>query len=280
MRVFLWTILLIFFIGCGQKNMLIKPLKRVALVIGNQNYKHEDTLKNPINDAKAMAQKLKKLNFHVIDGYDISSKEFTLLLENFQQQLDSDTIAFFYFAGHGNTLQPSSIESYLLMNGEKQETLVSIYKLYDYLWKGKAKYNLICLDACRNYRPSSELEKDRKVVFRGGRLSFANLEKLKIKVEKHKLLNAPDNTLTIYATRVNEGANDESLIDSTHSPFTRVLLKHLDEEGVSFIEVLRRVRKDMNQELNGKQRSSEMGDLSDYIFLNPKKGDRPLIGSF
>jgi len=280
MKIFLGLILLFFGMGCGSKRVVIKPLKRVALVIGNKNYKQEAVLENPINDAKAVVNILKRLNFKVIEGYDVSAKAYTTLLKEFKNQLDHNSISFFYFAGHGNSLIPSSVESYLLMRGEDEETLVSIYKLYDYLIKGESRYNLICLDACRDYRANSKTKTDTKGVSRGGRLTFLKVKKSKIKLEKYKLLNTPDNTLTVYATRVNEEAKDKSLIDPKHSPFARALLKHLADEGVSFIEVLRRVRKDMNQELHGKQRSSEMGDLSDYIFLNPRKGDRPLIGSF
>ena len=280
MKIIFIVFLLLFGVGCSSKNIIVKPLKRVALVIGNKNYKQESVLPNAINDAKAMVDVLENLRFNVIRGYDVSPKQFTELLEKFKDNLDSNTIAFFYFAGHANTLVPSSIESYLLMIGEKQETLISIYKVYDYLTKGKAQSKIICLDSCRDYRPSSEIDKFSTEVSRGGGLNWNDIKVEKIKLEEHTLLKAPSNTVTVYATRVNEEAKDKSLIDPTHSPFTRALINNLDVEGISFTEVLRRVRKEMDKELHGLQQSSESGDFIDYLYLNPKKADRPTTTSF
>ena len=285
-KVFL-SIFLLLNLGCSSKsnsnlpndNRVIKPLKRVALVIGNKNYAYK-RLENTINDAKAMKEVLEKLNFEVIDDYDISAKRFTELLEEFQKKLDSNTIAFFYFAGHANTLSPSSIESFLLMFSDTQETLVSIYKLYKYLNQGGARVNIICLDSCRSYTENSINTKDRRGVSRGGRVNILKNKELQVKMEKYPVINPPNNTLTVYATGLNESAEDVSLIDPNHSPFSRALIKHIDDEEISFIEVLRRVRKEMNQELNGRQRNSEYGDLSEYIYLNPRRANRPLTISF
>jgi uncharacterized caspase-like protein len=285
-RVFL-SILLLFNMGCSSRtvtnllsdNRVIQPLKRVALVIGNKNYAYK-RLENTINDAKAMKKVLEKLNFEVIDDYDISAKRFTELLEEFQNKLDSNTIAFFYFSGHANTLAPSSIESFLLMFNDKQETLVSIYKLYKSLNQGDARVNIICLDSCRSYDKNPTNTKNKKGVSRGGRVNILKNKELQVKIEKHTLVNPPYNTLTVYATGLNEPAEDVSLIDPKHSPFSRALIKHIDDEEISFVEVLRRVRKEMNQELNGLQRNSEYGDLSEYIYLNPKKANRPSTVSF
>ena len=280
MKILFLLFLLLVNVGCSSKNIIVKPLKRVALVIGNKHYKQESILPNTINDAKAMADTLEYLKFDVIRAYDVTPTQFNGLLEQFKNNLDSNTIAFFYFAGHANTLIPSSIESYLLMTGKEQETLISIYKVYDYLTKGKAQANIICLDSCRNYRPNSEIAKNSKEVSRGGGLNWNDIKVKKIKLEKHALLKAPDNTVTVYATRVNEEAKDKSFIDPKHSPFTRALIKNLTVEGISFTEVLRRVRKEMNKELHGIQQSSDSGDFIDYIYLNPKKADRPTTISF
>src|SRR3954469_2630543 len=44
--------------------------RRVALVIGNANYRHTTKLLNPRNDAEDLARVLRRLNFEVVDGYD------------------------------------------------------------------------------------------------------------------------------------------------------------------------------------------------------------------
>ncbi|HFU75353.1 MAG TPA: caspase family protein, partial [Arcobacter sp.] len=279
-------ILLYLLLGCSlnkisdldDSKIVIKPLKRVALVIGNKNYPYKP-LDNPINDAKKVKEVLEGLDFEVIYDEDISAKQFTNLLEEFKSKLDKNTIAFFYFSGHANTLVPSSIESFLLMFEERQETLVSIYKLYQYLNEAKSRANIICLDACRDYNQSSR-KGNNKGLTRGERVTILENKKLKVKLEPHKLMNAPRNTLTVYATDFNQVAKDASTIDPQYSPFTRAFIQHIGDEGVSFLEVLKRIGKEMDRDMNGSQISSENGRLDRYIYLNPTKANRPMTAGF
>ncbi|MEZ5799331.1 MAG: caspase family protein [Nitratireductor sp.] len=46
----------------------------MALVIGNGAYQHTSTLRNPANDATAMAGELQKLGFEVLSGMDMDSE--------------------------------------------------------------------------------------------------------------------------------------------------------------------------------------------------------------
>jgi len=94
------------------------------------------------------------------------------------------------------------------------------------------------------------------------------------------LLHSPRNTLTVYATEVNQVAQDISMIDPSHSPFTRAFIEHLDDKEVSFTEVLRRTRIEMSRDLNASQMSSVQGGLNEYIYLNPKRANRPVTVSF
>ena len=66
-----------FFSFCQEKN-------RLALVIGNSNYEFSPPLKNPVKDAKLIANKLDSLGFEVLDYYDISTKdEFGKIINEF-----------------------------------------------------------------------------------------------------------------------------------------------------------------------------------------------------
>ena len=60
--------LLLIFLSTSQS---LAQGKRVALVIGNSEYKHTPRLENPKNDAADMAAALKKLGFTVIEGRDL-----------------------------------------------------------------------------------------------------------------------------------------------------------------------------------------------------------------
>ncbi|MEM6362459.1 MAG: caspase family protein, partial [Bacteroidota bacterium] len=46
--------------------------KKIALLIGNSNYKNGGSLKNPVNDARAMGAELRNLGFDVMTHFDLS----------------------------------------------------------------------------------------------------------------------------------------------------------------------------------------------------------------
>lgn len=77
-----------------------KPEQRIALVIGNADYK-EAKLTNPVNDARDMAAALRGVGFEVINGEDRNSRQMKELIRQFGQKLRAGGVGVFYFAGHG-----------------------------------------------------------------------------------------------------------------------------------------------------------------------------------
>ena len=75
--------------------------KRVALVIGNSEYQHTPSLANPKNDATDMIAVLKKLGFHLVDGFDLDKAAFDRKLREFAGALQGAGAGLFFFAGHG-----------------------------------------------------------------------------------------------------------------------------------------------------------------------------------
>ena len=72
----------------------------IALVIGNSAYPSA-ALKNPVNDAKAMAAKLGSLGFEVILRTDAGQRDMTRAISQFGDRLKGGSVGLFYFAGHG-----------------------------------------------------------------------------------------------------------------------------------------------------------------------------------
>jgi uncharacterized caspase-like protein len=71
--------------------------KRVALVIGNSNYKNAALLPNPANDAKAIADTLKGAGFDVVDSrLDLPSTDMRRALREFADQARDADIAVVY----------------------------------------------------------------------------------------------------------------------------------------------------------------------------------------
>ena len=74
--------------------------QKIALIIGNSAYPSA-ALKNPVNDAKAMAAKLGSLGFEVILRTDAGQRDMTRAISQFGDRLKGGSVGLFYFAGHG-----------------------------------------------------------------------------------------------------------------------------------------------------------------------------------
>src|ERR1700716_1187422 len=77
---------------------------RVALVIGQSNYRTVTALPNPANDAKAMSQLLGDAGFEVTMASDLSQKDMTDKVGDFAAKIAAkgpDTVALVFYAGHG-----------------------------------------------------------------------------------------------------------------------------------------------------------------------------------
>ncbi len=78
-----------------------KKLIAQALVIGNSRYKEVSALRNSANDAKAISELLKKLNFTVTTSVDRNKSELISDISQFQENAKKSDITLFFFAGHG-----------------------------------------------------------------------------------------------------------------------------------------------------------------------------------
>lgn len=74
---------------------------RFALVIGNAGYDAPLRLRNPAHDANALQAALQPLGFTVWKRTDVNLTEMEDVLAEFRQKLTQQSVALFYFAGHG-----------------------------------------------------------------------------------------------------------------------------------------------------------------------------------
>src|SRR5262249_29683109 len=75
--------------------------QRVALVIGNASYTVGPTLGNPVNDARDMADALRRVGFEVISGENLSQQGMEDRIRQFGEKLRQGGVGLFYYAGHG-----------------------------------------------------------------------------------------------------------------------------------------------------------------------------------
>ncbi|MEA5138627.1 caspase family protein [Arcicella rigui] len=129
--------------------------KRVALLIGNSDYKHGTRLgENPINDANDMGQTLQSLGFDVKVITNGTLQTIKDAIKTFQEKIKGAEMATFFFAGHGIEINGKKyiipVDAQLKTPADANDDAYNIETLFERLKSGNAKHNLIILDACRN----------------------------------------------------------------------------------------------------------------------------------
>jgi uncharacterized caspase-like protein len=81
------------------------------LVVGNSAYKSAP-LRNPTNDAKDMAAKLKGMGFSVIERNNLTVKQIGSTLREFPSKLTPGGVALVYYAGRVPHPSPTGVVSY------------------------------------------------------------------------------------------------------------------------------------------------------------------------
>ena len=83
------------------ESLLTHQKGRIALVIGNDGYRHVPKLRNARSDARAIALGLERAGFRVILKQDLTESEMKEALRTFKAQINGGDEALFYFSGHG-----------------------------------------------------------------------------------------------------------------------------------------------------------------------------------
>jgi len=133
--------------------------KRIALVIGNSGYA-SSPLKNPVNDARAMARTLRSLGFEVIARENVGEKEMRRAILDFGDRLQGGGVGLFFFAGHGmqvggrNFLVPIGAE--IRSEREVELEAIDVARVLGRMEEAKNRLNIVVLDACRSGRRNPE----------------------------------------------------------------------------------------------------------------------------
>jgi hypothetical protein len=212
-----------------------------ALVIGNAAYSGSAKLDNPVNDAKAIADKLRAMGFEVKEVINAGRESMVKELSEFNRAAAKADLTLMYYAGHGVQISGTNymIPTDMKLNEVAQAPLqaVSLDMVVERYLPGKTK--LVFLDACR----------DNPLLASTGRGVSKGLAPI----------NVSEGTLIAYATKDGQTADDGA--DDKNSPFTRALLEHLnDPEDISL--VLRTVRAKVMQRTNNRQQPWDYGSLT------------------
>ena len=203
--------------------------KRVALVIGNAGYVSEKPLRNPINDARAVAGALRRLGFsEVLEVQDASKERISAALRRFGEMASTADWAVVYYSGHGLQVDRTTylvpIDARLQAANRIADELITLDSVLERLSRAK-KLRLVILDACRNNPYAERLHRTASLTRSLGR-GLARID-------------APSGVLIAYAAREGQVADDG---DGVHSPYTQALLEHIEDPGIDIDLMFRRVR--------------------------------------
>lgn len=250
----------------GSRNAATPP-KRIALVIANGDYASIGVLKNPPNDAKAVAATLRRLGFEVFERNDSKLSDTAAALAEFGRMASRAEWALIYFAGHGIEIGG---RSYLLPVDVKLERdvdadveAVPIDKLMA-LVDRTAGIGLVVLDACRN----NPFERSMRRMERRGRDARTGAGLGRIEIDDDSAV------LVAYSARHGTTAEDG---DGDLSPFAEALLQWIDKPGIEINMVFRKIRDEVMKKTSRRQQPFIYGSLPgrEYYLVPPRAAAGP-----
>lgn len=220
--------------------------RRMALLIGVQDYESVSKLKNIVNDIDTMEHRLKLLNFDIIKVVNPDLKAFKETVEKFKNKITNtahDEILF-YYSGHGvqaeniNFLIPRDFKN---VSDEKYENkfayfdknTVTLDTILQEINIAKAQYKIVFLDACREDIGAKSL-------------SASSIRSMQIDASKIKEQN---DLFIFYSVTTGKTASDGTKENLQNSVFTHCIKNEIIKQK-SFAEVVENINitcKKMNQ---------------------------------
>lgn len=207
---------------------------RFALVIGNASYPDSDEpLRQPLHDAKAMADELRRYGFEVEVGENLTKETMRRAIDDLNRRIQPGATVLVFFSGFG--IQ-SARQTYLIpvnaqiwSEAEVRRDGMSVDAILSDLNTRGAGTKIIVLDASRR----NPFERR----FRGVSAGLAPV-------------NAPRASLVMYSAAPSTVVNDSS---GDNSLFVRELLKEIRSPGLTAEEVFNRTRVGVSRASRGEQ---------------------------
>ena len=239
-------------VALAKKSPDASSAKRIALIIGNANYSDPvGHLQNPVNDAFAIAEELKKLDFTTTVKVNLTSADVKKAIRAFHAQLKesnpSNTIGLFYYAGHGLQVDGTNyiipVDAAIKLPKDVERTCVPIDAALDAMQYADVNMSIMILDACRN----NPFHATEHTIAKG---------------------LAPPNpavgAFIAYATAPGSVASDGA---ASHGLYTQEIIKVLRVPGLGIEQVFKKVRENVLALSNGGQHTWDTSNLvSDFYF--------------
>lgn len=237
--------------------------RKLALVIGINNYSEVPKLQKAVGDAQAMGDALSKIGFQVTTALDMDRRGLNLALSKLYASIEPGDTVLVHYSGHGiqlggeNFLLPADVPAPNDANAEllKSESL-SLLTLIDTISGKGAGATILIVDACRD-NPFAK-SGQRSI---GATRGLANVSTAK-------------GTFVMYSAGVGQTALDR-LGDTDSEPtsvYTRVLASRLAQPGIKLRDLAASVRdnvEQMGKSVGHEQRPAYYDDLAEDFSLAP-----------
>ncbi len=223
--------------------------KRIALIIGNNNYS-TSPLRNAINDARLMDKALQAAGFKTILKEDATYPVMEEAAAKLAEQLGPDDTALFFYAGHGVQIES---ENFLVpVDFEPTSTIVQakfkcfrLAQLFEEL-KKRTKRSIIILDACRS-NPVAE-----KNALQAG-LAQPQVSGME--------------SFIVFSTSPGQVAADNP--SGRDSYFTEALGDLINEPGLTLDDVFTRVKARVSTATESRQSPWTISNLTSTFYFHP-----------
>ncbi len=251
-RALLWLSLLLLCPMPGSGALSQEQGQRLALIIGNANY-HDGRppLRSPVNDARAVAEQLRNMNFDVDLKENLGKDQMQLAVAGFVGKLKKGATALFYFSGVG--LQ-SVRQSYLLpvdaqirVEEDVWRDGISVDVLLAEMQRMEANVKIIVIDAAR-VNPF-----ERR--FRATSMGLAPIV-------------APIGTLALYSSGPGKLVKDGF---GANSLFATELIKELRTPNRTAEETFNHTRIALSRATKNEQVPLVSSSLSDEFYFTPSR---------
>jgi formylglycine-generating enzyme required for sulfatase activity len=239
--------------------------RRIALVIGIGGYQNAPHLGNPVNDARAIGDSLRRLKFDVTELYDADFRALNSGVREFGIRAAKADVAVVYYAGHGVQVDR---ENYLIPADAKLERERDL--LYEAMPLDRllgevsqaTHIGIVLLDSCRNNPFIDRVARSMTIVGR----AVATTPGLA------RVDNVPRNAMVVMAAKADQIAED----GSEHSPFAAALLAHFQIPGLELSLFFRSVRDTVLRATNNRQEPYVFSSLgADPFYFYPRPPNRP-----
>ena len=245
---------------CAQQAEIHSLGSRVALVIGNASYPNaEPGLTQPIGNARALGEELKRDGFVVEEGENLTKEAMQRAFGRLYDKITPGTAALVFFSGFGiqsnNKSYMIPVDAQIYKEDDVRHDGLSVDNVLSDMNKKGAGVKIIILDASRRNRYEGN--------FRAAPLGLA------------LPANPPGGTLVMYSAGsgmvVRDSAGERSL-------FLSELLNEMRAPGVSAEEVFKSTRAGVLRASQSEQNPTYFSSLNeDFSFGHPFASPKPSI---